>query len=549
MITAAIYARYSSDGQREASIEDQARNCEGYAKRQDWKIVARYADKAISGSVTDRPQYQQMLRDAKTKKFDILLVDDLSRLSRDQVETMQACRRLVHWGVRLIAISDGLDTSVKGYETMLGFKGVMNNTFLIDLADKTHRGLTGQALKCNHTGGRTFGYRHVPQEHPTDKDAYGRPIIIAVRRKIDPEQAKVVRQIFEWYADGHSANWIADELNRLHIPGPAASWKRKEPSLLWTVSAIRGDPKRGTGILNNQLYRGTIIWNRRQWLKDPDTGEVSARQRPEKEWIIKERPELAIISPELWATVQARQDSRQQAQVHRGRGPKFLLSGLLKCGDCGSAFIVVTETAYGCGGLKYRGASTCANHLRVTRTLVEEKILAGLKTDLFTPEAFALFKKETAKLLKERAQQEYAERNQTPKRLAKVEQEIAHISAAIKKGIVTETTKADLLAAEAERAKLTEQMKTKQTAEVTLLAALPQAEARYRKLVENIAALPAHHVDQARQQIKELIGEVKLRPTAEGYLEAEMAANYAGLLKLAVGAKISVAGGPGFEPG
>src|SRR5712691_645728 len=172
-MNAAIYARYSSEGQREASIEDQGRNCEGFAQRQGWRIVKRYKDQAISGTKDEngRPGFRALMEDAEARRFDVVLVDDLSRLSRDQIETERARRRFVYWGVRLIGVSDGIDTDLKGHKVMAGMKGIMNDVFLDDLADKTHRGLTGQALKGNNCGGRTYGYRHVAQEHPTDKDA------------------------------------------------------------------------------------------------------------------------------------------------------------------------------------------------------------------------------------------------------------------------------------------------------------------------------------------------------------------------------------------
>jgi DNA invertase Pin-like site-specific DNA recombinase len=142
----ALYGRYSSEGQREASIDDQFRNCQTYAARQvGWTITNRYHDKAISGShgADGRPGYRQMLADAKLKRFDILLVDDLSRLSRDQVETERARRSLVHWGIRLIGVSDGIDTAAKGHKMLSNFKGIMNEVFLDDLRDKTHRGMVG----------------------------------------------------------------------------------------------------------------------------------------------------------------------------------------------------------------------------------------------------------------------------------------------------------------------------------------------------------------------------------------------------------------------
>ena len=200
----ALYARYSSENQREASIDDQFRNCEQYAARQGWTITHRYHDKAISGSTYERPGYQQMLKEAQGRLFEVVLIDDFSRLSRDQVETEQGRRRFIHWGVRLIGVTDGIDTAAKGHKMLSGFKGIMNEFYLDDLREKTSRGMIGQALKGFHCGGRAYGYKLVPEVDPKKTDPYGRPARIGTRLEILPEQAEWVRWIFEQYADGWS---------------------------------------------------------------------------------------------------------------------------------------------------------------------------------------------------------------------------------------------------------------------------------------------------------------------------------------------------------
>jgi DNA invertase Pin-like site-specific DNA recombinase len=135
MTRVALYARYSSEHQKESSITDQFRNCETRAAREGWTITARYEDKALSGTTADRPGYQAMLKAAKDKQFDVVLVDDFSRLSRDSVESEQARRRFVHWGVRLIGVMDGIDTADRGHKRLAGFKGIMNEQYLTDLRD------------------------------------------------------------------------------------------------------------------------------------------------------------------------------------------------------------------------------------------------------------------------------------------------------------------------------------------------------------------------------------------------------------------------------
>lgn len=526
----AIYARYSSEGQREASIEDQNRNCERYAKREGWTIIARYHDKAISGTQDEkgREGYAAMLRAAREKQFDVLLIDDLSRLSRDSMKTEEARRLFVFLKIRLIGISDGIDTASKGHKALSGFKGLMNDMFLDDLAEKTHRGLAGQALKGNNCGGRNYGYKHVPIEHPTERDEYGRPKILAVRREIDPEQAKWVKQIFEWFDKGKTPRQIASELNQRKVPSPGASYRRRNPCArygTWSASVLHGELNRATGILANPIYVGKLIWNRRKWVRNPETKRKAPELRPESEWIITEHPELCIIPQDLWERVQQRRKTKKTWTATRPRTPKYLLSSLLKCAVCESNFVMMDYYRYGCAGHKDRGPTVCHNSLRVSRTLAEEKILAGIRQDLFTPEGLDLFIKETTRLMTERRK----ERQPDPTRLAEVEAEIANIMAAIKAGILTPTTKLELEKAEAERARLQRTIAEEPDGVITML---PRAKERYQALIERIGELSTKHLPQAREQVRALVGDIRLRPTPEGHLEATLTGRYEGLVKL-----------------
>lgn len=527
---AAIYSRYSSEGQREASIEDQNRNCEGYAKRQGWKVVERYADKAISGTQDEkrREGYAAMLRAARAKQFDVLLVDDLSRLSRDSMKTEEARRLFVFLKIRLIGISDGIDTASKGHKALSGFKGLMNDMFLDDLAEKTHRGLAGQALKGNNCGGRNYGYKHVPVEHPTERDEYDRPKILAVRREIDQEQAKWVRQIFEWFNEGKSPRQIASELNKRKVPSPGASYRRRNPCArygTWSASVLRGELDRATGILANPIYVGKLIWNRRQWVRNPETKRKKPELRPEAEWIVTEHPELRIIPQDLWERVQERRKVQKKWTATRPRSPKYLLSSLLKCAVCESNFVMADYYRYGCAGHKERGPTVCHNNLRVSRVLVEEKVLAGLKQDLFSEEGLDLFLKETTRLLTEQSRQRQPKRD----RLAEVEQEIANLLTAIKAGILTPTTKSELVKAEAERTRL---QQVDEDSFDNVISVLPRAKERYQTLIERIGALSTKHLPQAREQVRALVGEIWLEPSPEGHLEATLTGRYEGLVKL-----------------
>jgi len=536
-MNAAFYGRYSTDMQSEASIEDQYRNCTRYAEREGWEIIERYKDEAVSGTVKDRPGYQRMLADARNGHFKVLLLDDLSRLSRDSVETQQAMKRLRHWGVRVIAVSDGFDSDSKSYKLQAGFKGMMNELFIDDLAAKTHRGLTGKALNGLNCGGRTYGYRHIRIFDPVKKDAYGEPVQIGAKREIDPEQAKWVVQIFEWYAMGHSSRWIAAELNRLKVPARSRS--------SWTTSTIYGDMRHGTGLLNNPLYIGKYIWNRSRWTKDPDTGSVKRIERPESEWVVMDMPELRIVPHELWEKVKARQKKQYERSASiraalnkevrggvTGASPKYLFSGLLKCGSCGANYIVVDKTHYGCAGRKDRGEAYCDNTLKVSRKVVEDRLLEGIQKELLAPEYMELFVKETQRLLNERQREKRGAKDDLTKRLERVEKEISNIMAAIKAGILTQTTKSELEKAEAEKREIEKALAGSPGAD-KVVSILPRVVDTYKRLIGDLRAPLQADVVKARGKLKTLLGdEIKLIPQ-EGYLEAEIRGDYAGLLSIA----------------
>jgi site-specific DNA recombinase len=283
----AIYARYSSDLQSDASIEDQIRICSERAKHENWKIVNTYTDHGISGASLMRPGIQMLIQDAMAGKFDIVLAEGLDRLSRDQQDIAGIYKRFQFAGIAIHTLSDGGEVS----DIHIGLKGTMNALFLKDLAAKTHRGLSGRIEKGKSGGGLCYGYNVVKQF-----DSYGE----AIRgdREINKEEAEIVKQIFRDYAAGVSPKKIALNLNKKGIPCPSGK--------AWGATTIYGNRRRGTGIINNELYIGWLIWNRQKFLKDPDTGKRVARPNPEEDWIITEVPHLRIIDEELWEQAKIR---------------------------------------------------------------------------------------------------------------------------------------------------------------------------------------------------------------------------------------------------
>ncbi|MGV0981030.1 MAG: recombinase family protein [Polynucleobacter sp.] len=565
MTRIAIYARFSTDKQRDSSIEDQVRNCMSFASGNQWVVIDHFEDRAISGASKDRPGFQKMLKAAQSKEFDVLLVDDLSRLSRDDIETKQVIRRFKYQGLRIIGVSDGYDSSGKGEKIQTSMRGLMNELYLDDLREKTHRGMAGQAGRGYSTGGRCYGYEHRQIQDASKSDAYGRPMVVAVRREINPDQAKIIVHIYERFSTGWSPRAIARELNEMGIPSPRGG--------KWLQSAIYGDQDEGTGILNNWLYGGRCVWNRREWRKNPDTGKRTYVQRPESEWVIKEMDDLRIISPELWDKVKARQAFLRSEQGERvrlglrassastsgcstGRGPKYLFSGLLKCFQCGANFVMHSATSYACAKNINGGHAACSNHYRLPRRKVEKRLLEVIKQELLTPEASQQFAVEVKNELMSRAKEFHIDVEQAQTEVKKSQREIDNIMAAIKAGVLTESTKEGLVAAEGRKAQAQKRLEAAslmdERAVGRLMDLLPKALERYRMAIDSVETVLGSNLEHSRTILKELLGDIQLSPEKHG-LEAVLNVDWTKSLSFntpeeAEKLKVLMVAGAGFEP-
>jgi len=231
---AVIYARYSSDLQSDASIEDQIRICEERIKREGWTLLQCYTDHAISGASLVRPGIQSLIQDALNGQFDVVVAEDLDRLSRDQEDTAGVFKRMQFANVGIFTLADGFITDLH-----VGLKGTMNAIQLKQIAAKVRRGQRGRIEAGKNAGGNAFGYDIVRKF-----DAEGNPK--RGDRTVNKAQAAIIVRIYEDYAAGHSPKAIAKALNKGNVESPSGKG--------WTQSTINGNRKRGTGILNNELY-------------------------------------------------------------------------------------------------------------------------------------------------------------------------------------------------------------------------------------------------------------------------------------------------------
>lgn len=278
----AIYARYSSEGQRAESIEDQIEVCRRYIDRQGWILTETYSDAAISGASKNfRRDFQRLLRDAEARRFEVIVCESIDRLGRKLADVADLFDRLTFHGIRLHATSIGLVTQMH-----IGIMGTMAQMTLADLRDKTRRGQLGRARAGRIPGGLAYGYEVVPP--PAGAKAAG-------ERRIKLGEADIVRRIFRDYAAGVSPRSLARDLNANSVPGPAG-----RP---WGDTTIRGQLDRGTGILNNTLYMGRLSWDRCSYVKDPRTGKRVARPHGRETWEMTEIPSLRIVEQTLWDAV------------------------------------------------------------------------------------------------------------------------------------------------------------------------------------------------------------------------------------------------------
>jgi site-specific DNA recombinase len=377
----AAYVRVSTSMQNPLSPEDQLRKCQEFAAREGWEILGDqvYSDEALSGVGSDRPGLTRMMEAAasRNRPFDAVLVDDSSRLSRSLSDAMRIFERLNFAGVRVVAVSQGIDSKDEQADVLVTVHGLMDSLYVKELAKKTHRGMEGNLLRGFHTGGRCFGYEAVQSEG-------------GKKLRVVEGEAVTVRRIFGMSADGAALKTIAKALNAERVPAPRPRSGRSAAG--WCPTAIRA-------MLHNERYVGRVVWNRTKFVKVPGTNRRVARLRPESEWRTNILPDLQIVSDDLWERVQSRlcwlkesyKGNRPNGLLSRNAGSKYLFSGMFICADCGGRLAIITGSRkndhprWGCPRNYSRG--TCSNSLRERNDRVESQILESLQGAVLQPEA------------------------------------------------------------------------------------------------------------------------------------------------------------------
>ena len=392
-MTAVIYARYSSDSQREASIEGQLRDCKDYAEKNGITVVGTYIDRAYSAKTDDRPEFQHMIKDSAKKIFDVVLVWKLDRFARNRYDAVNYKHQLEKNGVHLVSAMEPISQGPEGIMVESMLIG-MAEYYSAELALKVARGERENALQCKYNGGV------VPLGFTIGKEDR--------LYHIDPETAPIVQEIFTRYADGEPAEKIAASLNERGLR-----------------------TRTGKPFVKNSFFQ--IFRNRRY------IGEYRYKD------IVTPGGIPAIIDQDLFDRVQQR---FEQNKIAHGRPAKedvsYLLTTKLFCGKCGTLMGGESGTShmgntyyyYKCGNAKRHGKAHC--DLKAIRKEPLERFVVDTAIKvIFSDEII----ERLIDLVMEAQQKENTRLPVLKEQLRDTEKRLANLLEAIEQGILTPTTK------------------------------------------------------------------------------------------------------------
>ncbi|WCK57616.1 recombinase family protein (plasmid) [Aneurinibacillus sp. Ricciae_BoGa-3] len=413
MKSAVMYVRYSSDNQREESIEAQVRAIEEYAKKHHFHIIEIYADRAKSATVDKRPEFQRLIEDSFNGQFEAVLVHKLDRFSRNKYDSAFYKRKLAKNKVRLVSVLEQLDNSPESVILESVLEG-MAEYYSKNLSREVMKGMKETALQCKHTGGQPpLGY----DVHPVTKEYV-----------INEQEASCIRLIYSMYLDGYGYNQIIKKLNEL-------GYKTK-----------KGKPFGKNSIhdlLVNEKYYGLFIFNKSVG-KDME-GKRSNQRKPEEEIVKIPGGIPAIISENEFMKVQEKMKRNKRMSGTYRAITTYLLSGLIFCSECGHAMVGNRRVAgrnknvyvtYRCGNRDKK--KTCHNK-EINKEYVEDYVLQVFCQNLFQEERIPLLTNKLNEFIFQKEDSSQAELRRLHKQLKQTSDEIENIVSAIAKGFTHES--------------------------------------------------------------------------------------------------------------
>lgn len=416
---ALLLGRYSDDHQNPLSAEDQLDVLRADCERYGWEIVGEFKDEAKTGkAVGKRTGYIEALAAVEAGLADVLCVFHLDRLGRNARELHDANNRLKDNDAVIFTHDRGV---MNRFEFAMYAEMAQMESERI--GERTTRGRRAAAARGKIMGDIPYGYRAVP-----DVDPDGNPILNSRgqqqrRVEIHPEHAAIVLRANLDFEAGKSPNQIAIALTAEGVPTP-------EGGRVWHPNTIAGVDRSMCGLLRNPMYVGKVIHGKVKTELNERTGQITKRRAPVADRIEHDMPWLRIVPQETWDANQAKLAQRPPSKLVDRRRPTYLLSGLVKCGVCGGAYVQVT-TKMGCTAHKMKA---CSNGRRARREDLERVVLDGLTQRLADPAVMTWFIPE---YLRERgtAASEADDRHaRAVKRLAEVDREIDNVMRQVRSG-------------------------------------------------------------------------------------------------------------------
>ena len=307
LLKAVAYARFSSDLQREESIEAQVRAIKAFAEQNGYTLLKTYVDRGISGTTDNRPQFQNMIDDAKSGRFEAIIVHKLDRFARNRADSAIYRKELEKHGVRLISVLENFDDSPEAVILQSVIEGY-NEYYSKNLRREVMKGLKENALSCRHTGGTPcLGY-------DVDRSS--------MRLVINDYEAGAVRLIFKMYLANEGYTAIINELNRKGY--------RTKRGLPFGKNSLYE-------ILRNEKYSGVYTYNKSS-SKNAE-GHFNRHKSKEDADIIRiDGGVPAIISKEDFERAQIKMAERKRRIASFKAKQEYLLSGKIVCGECGCSY-------------------------------------------------------------------------------------------------------------------------------------------------------------------------------------------------------------------
>ena len=378
MKRAALYLRRSTDEHQMESLETQRENALAYLPRIGAELALTFEDDAKSrAEFKKRPGLLSMLTAAKAGKFDFLVVRDETRLGGDTFRTGVILQDLLDAGVRVLYYATGEEVTFDDptSKVVVAVRSFASELERLKTSQRTFEHLERKARRGFNVGGRCYGYDNVEVLEGERR--------LHVDYKINAKEAKVIVYIYEQYIAGLGLRSIVKDLNERHVPSPKAGTRGVG---FWSVSAI-------WDMLRRERYRGRLTWGEHE--KAYRSGTKVRILRPDDKRTVAERPDLRIVSDELWQAMQARigKNRRQNTgkRAPEGRPPKYMLSGLSRCGVCGGSMKVLNGRdgkkpikVYGCAKHHDAGGAVCPNTLRKPVELVDQTVIDWLQETILT---------------------------------------------------------------------------------------------------------------------------------------------------------------------